>query len=227
MFYPILILPSPLIPLLSYSNEVYFLLFFLIIYPNLSASSIFYSVSLSHPSIYLTALSLIFLCDCSVPTVFSRDFPLRTSANFTQHSFPFPLLLSGRGVVRVDVNLQDVDIDQCSNSGWFAGTHRCNLTSMEVSLGNISICNNSKCSHVTSLVCLLILICHKGGKISLHYILYTYTLHSEYYFLKNATKRFPQIQSDVNQVKTVDKYLRERLERGIYHHLDYSQYHAP
>ncbi|XP_013858224.1 probable G-protein coupled receptor 158, partial [Austrofundulus limnaeus] len=36
-----------------------------------------------------------------------------------------------RGVVRVDVNLQDVDIDQCSNNGWFAGTHRCNLTSME------------------------------------------------------------------------------------------------
>nr|XP_057922764.1 probable G-protein coupled receptor 158 isoform X1 [Doryrhamphus excisus] len=36
-----------------------------------------------------------------------------------------------RGVVRVDVNLQDVDIDQCSTSGWFAGTHRCNLTSME------------------------------------------------------------------------------------------------
>ncbi|XP_014859931.1 PREDICTED: probable G-protein coupled receptor 158 [Poecilia mexicana] len=36
-----------------------------------------------------------------------------------------------RGVIRVDVNLQDVDIDQCSSSGWFAGTHRCNLTSME------------------------------------------------------------------------------------------------
>ncbi|KAK7945064.1 hypothetical protein WMY93_000792 [Mugilogobius chulae] len=36
-----------------------------------------------------------------------------------------------RGVVRVDVNLQNVDIDQCSSSGWFAGTHRCNLTSME------------------------------------------------------------------------------------------------
>ncbi|XP_064188551.1 metabotropic glycine receptor isoform X1 [Anguilla rostrata] len=36
-----------------------------------------------------------------------------------------------RGVVRVDVSLQDVDIDQCSNDGWFAGTHRCNLTSME------------------------------------------------------------------------------------------------
>ncbi|XP_023671526.2 metabotropic glycine receptor [Paramormyrops kingsleyae] len=36
-----------------------------------------------------------------------------------------------RGVVRVDVNLQDVDIDQCSSTGWFGGTHRCNLTTME------------------------------------------------------------------------------------------------
>ncbi|KAM8881759.1 G protein-coupled receptor 158a isoform 1-T1 [Synchiropus picturatus] len=36
-----------------------------------------------------------------------------------------------RGVVLVDVNLQDVDIDQCSTDGWFAGTHRCNLTTME------------------------------------------------------------------------------------------------
>ncbi|CAL8310995.1 unnamed protein product, partial [Gadus morhua 'NCC'] len=36
-----------------------------------------------------------------------------------------------RGVVRVDVNLQEVDIDQCSSSGWFAGTNRCNLTSMD------------------------------------------------------------------------------------------------
>ncbi|XP_032359680.1 G protein-coupled receptor 158a isoform X1 [Etheostoma spectabile] len=36
-----------------------------------------------------------------------------------------------RGVVRVDINLQDVDIDQCSTDGWFAGTHRCNLTTME------------------------------------------------------------------------------------------------
>ncbi|XP_030624228.1 G protein-coupled receptor 158a [Chanos chanos] len=36
-----------------------------------------------------------------------------------------------RGVVRVDVNLQDVDIDQCSTDGWFAGTHTCNLTSTE------------------------------------------------------------------------------------------------
>ncbi|KAM3860469.1 G protein-coupled receptor 158a [Diretmus argenteus] len=38
-----------------------------------------------------------------------------------------------RGVVRVDINLQDVDIDQCSTDGWFAGTHRCNLTTMECS----------------------------------------------------------------------------------------------
>uniref|UniRef100_A0A3Q0QUD2 G protein-coupled receptor 158 n=1 Tax=Amphilophus citrinellus TaxID=61819 RepID=A0A3Q0QUD2_AMPCI len=36
-----------------------------------------------------------------------------------------------RGVVRVDINLQDVDIDQCSSDGWFAGTHQCNLTTME------------------------------------------------------------------------------------------------
>ncbi|MFT7809586.1 putative G-protein coupled receptor 158 [Arapaima gigas] len=36
-----------------------------------------------------------------------------------------------RGTVRADVSLQDVDIDQCASSGWFAGTHRCNLTSME------------------------------------------------------------------------------------------------
>ncbi|KAJ0059631.1 hypothetical protein NL108_006348, partial [Boleophthalmus pectinirostris] len=35
------------------------------------------------------------------------------------------------GVVRVDINLQDVDIDQCSTDGWFAGTHTCNLTTME------------------------------------------------------------------------------------------------
>ncbi|XP_057680472.1 probable G-protein coupled receptor 158 [Corythoichthys intestinalis] len=36
-----------------------------------------------------------------------------------------------RGVVRVDIDLQDVDIDQCSTDGWFAGTHRCNLTTTE------------------------------------------------------------------------------------------------
>lgn len=46
-------------------------------------------------------------------------------------------LLFGRGLVRVDINLQDVDIDQCSTDGWFAGTHGCNATSMEVSVANM------------------------------------------------------------------------------------------
>ncbi|XP_056329723.1 probable G-protein coupled receptor 158 [Danio aesculapii] len=52
-----------------------------------------------------------------------------------------------RGVVRVDVNLQDVDIDQCSNSGWFAGTHRCNLTSMECNpiVGHGFVLDKYKC----------------------------------------------------------------------------------
>ncbi|XP_012670483.2 probable G-protein coupled receptor 158 isoform X2 [Clupea harengus] len=39
--------------------------------------------------------------------------------------------LDFRGAVRVDVDLQAVDINQCSSEGWFAGTHRCNQTSME------------------------------------------------------------------------------------------------
>ncbi|KAK1879303.1 putative G-protein coupled receptor 158, partial [Dissostichus eleginoides] len=56
-------------------------------------------------------------------------------------------MLKGRGVVRVDVNLQDVDIDQCSNSGWFAGTHRCNLTSMECTpiIGHGFVLDKYKC----------------------------------------------------------------------------------
>uniref|UniRef100_A0A8D2LVB4 G protein-coupled receptor 158 n=1 Tax=Varanus komodoensis TaxID=61221 RepID=A0A8D2LVB4_VARKO len=36
-----------------------------------------------------------------------------------------------RGVVKVDINLQKVDIDQCSNEGWFSGTHTCHLNSTE------------------------------------------------------------------------------------------------
>ncbi|KAM9713040.1 metabotropic glycine receptor-like [Menidia menidia] len=36
-----------------------------------------------------------------------------------------------RAAVRVDVSLQDADIDQCSSEGWFSGIHRCNRTSME------------------------------------------------------------------------------------------------
>ncbi|XP_028329245.1 LOW QUALITY PROTEIN: probable G-protein coupled receptor 158 [Gouania willdenowi] len=52
-----------------------------------------------------------------------------------------------RGVVRVDVNLQDVDIDQCSSNGWFAGTHRCNLTSMECTplIGHGFVLDKYKC----------------------------------------------------------------------------------
>ncbi|XP_057700655.1 probable G-protein coupled receptor 158 isoform X2 [Corythoichthys intestinalis] len=37
-----------------------------------------------------------------------------------------------RGVIRVDVDIQDMDVDQCSTeNGWFADTHQCNRTSME------------------------------------------------------------------------------------------------
>ncbi|XP_029706495.1 probable G-protein coupled receptor 158 [Takifugu rubripes] len=37
-----------------------------------------------------------------------------------------------RGVIRVDVNIQDIDLDQCrKGDGWFADTHQCNRTTME------------------------------------------------------------------------------------------------
>ncbi|XP_055079884.1 probable G-protein coupled receptor 158 [Periophthalmus magnuspinnatus] len=37
-----------------------------------------------------------------------------------------------RGVIRVDVNIQDIDVNQCATGkGWFADTHQCNRTSME------------------------------------------------------------------------------------------------
>ncbi|KAM5235142.1 metabotropic glycine receptor [Ctenodactylus gundi] len=36
-----------------------------------------------------------------------------------------------RGVMKVDINLQKVDIDQCSSDGWFSGTHRCHLNNSE------------------------------------------------------------------------------------------------
>ncbi|KAM4750441.1 uncharacterized protein gpr179 [Anableps anableps] len=37
-----------------------------------------------------------------------------------------------RGVIRVDVNIQDIDLDQCATAdSWFADTHQCNRTSME------------------------------------------------------------------------------------------------
>ncbi|XP_061583310.1 metabotropic glycine receptor [Cololabis saira] len=37
-----------------------------------------------------------------------------------------------RGVIRVDVNIQDIDLNQCTTGeSWFADTHQCNRTSME------------------------------------------------------------------------------------------------
>uniref|UniRef100_A0A3Q4BFS7 G-protein coupled receptors family 3 profile domain-containing protein n=1 Tax=Mola mola TaxID=94237 RepID=A0A3Q4BFS7_MOLML len=37
-----------------------------------------------------------------------------------------------RGVIRVDVNIQGIDLDQCARGdGWFADTHKCNRTTME------------------------------------------------------------------------------------------------
>ncbi|XP_077480667.1 metabotropic glycine receptor-like isoform X2 [Stigmatopora argus] len=52
-----------------------------------------------------------------------------------------------RGVLRVDIDLQDVDIDQCSTDGWFAGTHGCNLTTTEClpSRGHGFVLDKYKC----------------------------------------------------------------------------------
>ncbi|XP_030207279.1 probable G-protein coupled receptor 179 [Gadus morhua] len=37
-----------------------------------------------------------------------------------------------RGVIRVDVDIQSIDVDQCAvGEGWFSDTHQCNRTSME------------------------------------------------------------------------------------------------
>ncbi|XP_050008574.1 metabotropic glycine receptor [Alexandromys fortis] len=36
-----------------------------------------------------------------------------------------------RGVMKVDISLQKVDIDQCSSDGWFSGTHKCPLNNSE------------------------------------------------------------------------------------------------
>lgn len=41
-------------------------------------------------------------------------------------------LFDFRGVMKVDINLQKVDIDQCSSDGWFSGTHKCHLNNSEV-----------------------------------------------------------------------------------------------
>ncbi|XP_062957511.1 metabotropic glycine receptor [Cynocephalus volans] len=36
-----------------------------------------------------------------------------------------------RGVMKVDINIQKMDIDQCSSDGWFSGTHKCHLNISE------------------------------------------------------------------------------------------------
>lgn len=52
----------------------------------------------------------------------------------TPHATPRADPVPGhRGVVRVDVELRDVAIDQCSSGpGWFSDTHRCDLNSTQV-----------------------------------------------------------------------------------------------
>lgn len=42
-----------------------------------------------------------------------------------------------RGVMKVDINLQKVDIDQCSSDGWFSGTHKCHLNNSEVRIQGV------------------------------------------------------------------------------------------
>ncbi|KAM7419820.1 hypothetical protein PAMA_016765 [Pampus argenteus] len=45
---------------------------------------------------------------------------------------PSWMLTLSTGVIRVDVNIQDIDLDQCTTGdGWFADTHQCNRTTME------------------------------------------------------------------------------------------------
>ncbi|GLD67852.1 probable G-protein coupled receptor 179 [Lates japonicus] len=40
-----------------------------------------------------------------------------------------------RGVIRVDVNIQDIDLDQCeTGDSWFSDTHQCNRTTMEMAV---------------------------------------------------------------------------------------------
>lgn len=46
-----------------------------------------------------------------------------------------------RGVLKVDVNLQKIDINQCSSDGWFSGTHRCQHNSSKVRSNNVINCN--------------------------------------------------------------------------------------
>uniref|UniRef100_A0A8D2KS26 G-protein coupled receptors family 3 profile domain-containing protein n=1 Tax=Varanus komodoensis TaxID=61221 RepID=A0A8D2KS26_VARKO len=70
-----------------------------------------------------------------------RDLPdltQRATAISVSIFLPPPLVLNplcvicSRGVVRMDVKIQNVDINQCANGqGWFANTHQCDLNSTQ------------------------------------------------------------------------------------------------
>uniref|UniRef100_A0A8C2WL06 G-protein coupled receptors family 3 profile domain-containing protein n=1 Tax=Cyclopterus lumpus TaxID=8103 RepID=A0A8C2WL06_CYCLU len=62
--------------------------------------------------------------------LFVSDWMLTLSTSF--YGLKPDLTPEFRGVIRVDVNIQDIDLDQCATGdGWFADTHQCNRTSME------------------------------------------------------------------------------------------------
>ncbi|KAM8878690.1 metabotropic glycine receptor [Spinachia spinachia] len=62
--------------------------------------------------------------------LFLADWMLTLSTSF--YGLKPDLTPEFRGVIRVDVNIQDIDLDQCATGdGWFADTHQCNRTSME------------------------------------------------------------------------------------------------
>ncbi|XP_035856345.1 probable G-protein coupled receptor 158 isoform X2 [Sander lucioperca] len=61
---------------------------------------------------------------------FVPDWMLTLSSSF--YGLKPDLTPEFRGVIRVDVNIQDIDLDQCATGdGWFADTHQCNRTTME------------------------------------------------------------------------------------------------
>ncbi|XP_029284200.1 LOW QUALITY PROTEIN: probable G-protein coupled receptor 158 [Cottoperca gobio] len=62
--------------------------------------------------------------------LFVPDWMLTLSTSF--YGLKPDLTPEFRGVIRVDVNIQDIDLDQCATGdGWFADTHQCNRTTME------------------------------------------------------------------------------------------------
>ncbi|XP_068451688.1 metabotropic glycine receptor [Clinocottus analis] len=67
--------------------------------------------------------------DCE-DRLFVSDWMLTLSTSF--YGLKPDLTPEFRGVIRVDVNIQDIDLDQCATGdGWFADTHQCNRTTME------------------------------------------------------------------------------------------------